>query len=419
MDGEAEVKEQELSSLDERRAELARIFGQEIRMEDPKWLSLMQEGVIVRLHVCRWRMTTRLVLDDLGLSNGEGEAVKDELIQLGEKLLMPAEIVRKLNSLEAQGRMCLARHGFSTYWGVLVPASAYEVWKKENEDLAAQYMGVKQTVVDDLERLRAELAESYEDAARTAYRRAKKLDPASMKRAQVYQEAAYVRKFVKRVLALIPDVNTINTSFSWQAEITYVPLPSLLAQEQAQAENIRADAVQKRAEAGAWAAMNADVLAQARAEKAERIDGFLADVAKQLRSMVFDVCADVLASIKKNDGKLLGRSSTQLKNLCTQVERLNFYGDKDIEDSLNTVKGMLNAGSDVRDAGEIAGALADIATITRSSLLSLGEAPRMPKLVGVAEVPTFEDVRRARRSLKLDAVEIEPVETGERKEREL
>ena len=45
--------------------------------------------------------------------------------------------------------------------------------------------------------------------------------------------------------------------------------------------------------------MNAEVTAKARHKKQQMIDGFLSDLVKQLRSMIYEVTTDILATCRR------------------------------------------------------------------------------------------------------------------------
>lgn len=77
-----------MSKLQTDREKLAQILGQDVKLVEPRWLSLMRQGVVVELHIRRWRAKSRLTLDDLGLPNtdatdySEGEVMVLAAMQL-------------------------------------------------------------------------------------------------------------------------------------------------------------------------------------------------------------------------------------------------------------------------------------------------------------------------------------------------
>lgn len=444
-------------------AEVAAALGvspDELRTEQPMWLRLMQEGVIVRLHISRWRATTRLAWADLGLSGPDiaepadrrdtsgGNAAQRasgsesmspaaepslalaELMHLGEKRLLPKKTYDALNNLESSARKALERSAFRTYWGYFLPTGAYADWKKLNDEYAARYTELRDDLVTRYDEIMAELRREYRKAARTAYRRMKLLDPNQMSLKEWSDEAAFVDAFTAGVLANVPGKEEIRESFSFEAELSFVPLPGLLAEETAHQQRVAAERQREalleqleqarlvgelsseqlkarreeeviRRMADAKLAMQADVLRRAAERKSELVDGFLTSLVGQLRGLVYEVSTDVLASLEKNrdangEAVLVGKSASQLRNLLEQVERLNIYNDADIEATMDRLRGLLgDAGK--RDAGELQTQLRAIATISRATLLGIGERPRSARLLGVEDEPTPAMIRTARR----------------------
>ena len=78
-----------------------------------------------------------------------------------------------------------------------------------------------------------------------------------------------------------------------------------------------------------------DVFRSARQQKEALIEGFLTTLAAQLRRIFYNAATDVLDALEKpgnwqREG-LHPRSVGRLKALVEQVNRLNFFGDRDME----------------------------------------------------------------------------------------
>jgi hypothetical protein len=390
-----------MSTSQEVRENLAQVLGEEaaaLRVENPRWVELMKEGVIVGLSIGRWRAKTRLSWSDLGIElDGEEDKELASIIDLGHKKLLPGDMLRELDAIESTARKQLEKFAYKTHWGWFVPVTAYGQWKEKNQEQRARYFAKRDELVRDYDELVASVLAGYRLAARGAYRRLLALHPEAVSR---YSEAEFVSLFVATIKEHLPSAVTIRESFYFDVSLSYVPLPSMLAADAAEAERIDRE---RREEAGKdWLVreMNRDVLAQARAEKERLIDGFLRDVVVQLRSMVYEASVDVLAAIQKND-RLPPRSVVQLNNLITQVKNLNFYGDVEIEEMVNRVNRALVVGAEDRSVGQIADNLRDIATVMRASLIGLGERPRAARNLGLADNPAGEELVRARRRLDL------------------
>lgn len=412
------------TALDRAKDELARILDvNNLKTTNPRWLTLMREGVIVKLHVRRWRAKSRLDLTDLGLPS-EADDLIGNLLNLGDKRLLPKDLAAKLEAIESAGRKALERNGYSTFWGTFVPASNFEAWKAENDIHRQRYLDARNGLRDAYSDIIAQLTDAYRGAARAAFRRAKALDPRSMTRQDLLDETLFVTTFVRRITAQIPTESQIFDSFGWEEEYTYIPLPSLLAEDAAEKERIQAErALQRqreeltrndlwrtieiqneadRARRDALARMNDQVTAEARKKKQEMIDTFLADLVKQLRTTIYEATTDILATMQRNDGKLHPRSVVQLRNLITQVGQMNFFGDTETTRMIDQVRAVFDKRPETRNVEDLRTALRDVAIITRASLLDLGEQPRASRLVGDNDT-TPTEIAIARRRLDLDS----------------
>lgn len=417
----------EIDPLAKAHEYLARSLGldpKDIKMISADWGSLMKSGVLVKMHVSRWRAKAQLDLSDLGLYDQDGDSDLDDLIRLGEKLLAPPDLLKQLDSVEQQARDLPKKFGFQTYWGVFIPATAYEAWKAEDAIKKASYFALREKMIDNWEANIDQMMITYRRAAQNAYRRAKALTPEAMTLDERLDENIFVNRFLGRLIDKLPSKAQVHGSFAYKAELSFIPLPDLIAEQTAQAtiyyeqaETARAEERQKRRaiseRSEAEARMMQDIINQAKAEKQEMIDGFMSDIAGQLRTMIYDATTEILANIERN-GFLQPRSVVQLKGLIDRLNMLNFYGDSDIDRMIGKLKGIIDQDTDARQqsvkAGQTQAALADIATVTRATLLSLGQSPRSPKgttlaRLGIDESPAPDLVRSARSRLQMIAAD--------------
>lgn len=411
-------------TLERDKQELARILGAaNIRTEAPRWLSLMREGVVIKLHVRRWRAKCRLDADDLGLPKEDDDLIGD-LLELGDKRLLPLDLAKQLEAIESAGRKALERNGYATYWGVFVPATNFAQWQAENETHKRRYFEAREQIVSEYDSILAQLTDAYRGAARVAFRRARALTPDGMTRQDLIDEFYFVDHFVRRIRSLIPSASEIERSFAWEEEYSYIPLPSLLAEDLREKERIERERERERMEAELardelWkeiairdeadrerrqklARMNDEVVAEARRKKQQLIDTFLKDVVVQLRTTIYEATTDVLKTMQKNQGKLHPRSVVQLKNLIEQIGSLNFFGDEESSRMIARVRDTFERRPEARNVEDIRSALEDVAIVTRASLIDLGETPRASALLGDPEATGPEELALARRRLDLD-----------------
>lgn len=430
-----------------------------IKIMRPQWANLMREGVLIRLHIRRWRARTRLTLKDLGIAlTEEEEKSAGDMLQLGVKKLLPAKIMKKADAIENRARRELERLSFRTHWGFFVPVTSYAELREVMDECEAEYMTVCQQIVDNYDKVVEQVKREYRRMGGSTYGRLRKLNPKSLLKPglpssadanderNLIEVADYVTDFVKRIESHIPTAEQIKDSFSFGIELFYIPLPDLLAEEEAAArliqerattaaaeeaarrdlireqkrlEQYKLDAERQREYAQTRAAESAaaakermmrdmyqDVIAQARRQKEHLIDGFLADIQGQLTSTIYDACTSVLGYIA-DEGKLHPRKVVQLKKMIEQVKALNFFEDQDAEAMIRRVQAEMNKPNADRDLGELEEKLRDIAIITRQTLIGIGETPRSARDMGVPDMVTSVELRGARQRLGLADVTVD------------
>lgn len=421
-----------MSAVQNAIAELARILGEPpeaIHADNPRWLQLLQEGVIVRLTLRRWRARTTLDLErDLGLpANGENYG---ELIALGRKFLLPKSILATLDSIDSAARQNLRKYGYETYWGVFIPITSYSAWKQKDAEYQRKYFEICEHIVQYYDDMLAAHLGQFEAAARAAWRRfrtlKKEVDGCTEGESDfALDENVFVERYVARLRALVPSAEEIRASFAYEVHLSYVPLPSILAQDTRQAAWIQAErevaeyVERTRTEMRqAWSeaeraidayrreqmeAVRRDVLAAAQKEKEKLIDNFVVDIARQLRALVYDTVVSAYETTARRHA-LHGRTVTQLRLLIEQVQRLNFFNDRELDAMIERIRGLIgnNEAAD-RDDTEIKNALRDIALVLKASLLALGDEERGARATGyLPAMVSPQELRRARRALNLD-----------------
>lgn len=409
-------------TLEQSKIDLADIMGEspdKISLIRTDWNNFMKQGVIIKLHIRRWRAKARLDLDDLGLHD-TSPSEADELIQLGEKYLMPQRIIRELDSIETSARANIEKYSFETYWGRFIPAKAYQSWKAENEIWKARYFALRDRIEEEYYSNQTELLTAYRKTAALAYQRMKALTPDKMSNYELLDQEYFINRFIDKISRLIPNRYEIYKSFGYEEELNYIPLPYMIEEEQIALELARSEAqtilaADKAKRAGIEQAietksvMEMDILKATMDKKAELIDGFLTDIQSQIRSLINEATMGVLASIKRN-GNLQPRSIVQLQTLINNIGYLNFWGDKDADRIIAKLEFILQQKAEARRDGidSIEKTLIDIATITRGTLQAIGETPRSPKgttlqALGLIDQPQPEMIRQARQRLEIES----------------
>lgn len=376
------------TTVKQTKAVLASALGvdeREIKTAPSRWLELLKEGVVVKVHMGRWRARTSLGFDDLGLHlNGEAK-LYDDLIVLGSKLLLDKETEKALVSIESQARQTPGKYGFETSFGVFIPATAYQPFMAEMEALKARWFERADYLAANYASVIEPHLDKFSEAARVAYRRANRLQAGIDLDYRYLPEDQYVDRFMTRIRSLIPTPDSIRRSFTFEVELTFVPLPSMIAADEAEADRVRVEAIMdrealegERKRQAMIDAMNEDVLRQAREQKEKLVTGFVADVAGQLRSLVYEALSDVQRSLDRN-GKLHSRSVVQVRNLVEQLERLNFIGDRDIEQAIARMRQIVDQPAEQRELADVSATIRELRAMTRRQLAALGQESRIAR----------------------------------------
>lgn len=377
-------------------------------------LRLMEGGVIVDIDIHRWTGTRRLLPEELGIKG----KTRSKAIRLGEKLLMPPTIYRTANSLTTQLRTNLERNSFRTVWGRWIPATAYSKWKTRHDELAKEYEEIGDLLAANLPQIIeggtgawGELRRLYAEHARAAWCRINHypVEDSNLERCP----ASFVDRYIEAIFQYMPSPDEIRESFRVVAKINFIPLPSMLTEdkvrsqrlwEQAEADR-QADAKRREAQEQ----MEADVRNHYFAQKREMIDEFLTGVAGEVYSKMYDVSSRALATMSKNQGKLLEPTLRQLRSLVEWGEAMNVADHEELGQALDKLRGMIERSSEHRKPEDIEQQLKAMGTVARSVLVDLNIQPEVADsklsvqardaVLGIGSRLSRADVAKARETL--------------------
>ena len=419
------------NTLERERARVAQELGEaadRVEVARPDWQTMMRHGVLVRLHLRRFRFRAKVNFEDLGLPEpGEDERKQfDEVMTLGVKMLLPARLLKQLDAIDSGARKHLDKWSRKTHWGDFVPVDAYGEWKTGNDVFEQRYLGVRDEIYLDFDKILKELREVYRAQGVKAYARLRNLRPSllRLRTGRTLTEAEFVSRFVNRVVEAIPDRQTIHDSFAYETELSYIPLPSLLEQDLLERERI---AAQRRAEeeeerlremelSAAQRAlrerermlqrMNEDVVREARAQQEQLAQEFLRGADAQMHAAICETLTNAVESIEKNDGRLVGKVAEQLRNMVDYAAAMNFTGNEIIAGQIAEVRALMEQPK--RDAKQVEQLLRRLAAANKQQLRDM-EAPARSKrsdlfaVLGTDaddEVPQLRANGRGRRTLE-------------------
>ena len=399
------------SSEERRRSVVADVLG-ERSFESINWKRLMQDGVLVRLHVRRCRFATQLTLEDMGV-RVEDDAVRQKLsrwLVLGEKRLLPETYMKALARIESSARYVLKERAFRTELGSFVPSTAYITWKEITQSLKDQYFRLRDEILSRHRELVRQVLAEYEVIASDTYERLRGSHPEYLTETR----EQFVASYCDRIASQIPTPERIRDTFDFNYILVDglsqlgVSLPEALPQNRN--ENLSSDSITTlRPEMDERERQRALLENDLRAHAQERVntalDSFLSSVVGQLRTLIYDASCDVLATLqRRSDESFAPQSVKQLTHLLTQVRALNFYGDIEIERMMDQITAIVEQTPEERrhSLGDIGQTLRSIATVTRSTLMDLDADPRSARELAIADFPSPSAVRQARAELGLE-----------------
>jgi hypothetical protein len=380
-----------VDDLAARLQEEPEVLRRRLTVISDRWADLMTQGILVDLDIGRPRIKTRLSPEDLGLVfDGSADAARQELLKLGDKLLLLASDVRALESLENQARQALEQASYKTIWGRFVPCTGYAQWKEEDEGIQREYRALGERIAAGRQEWFPILLQEYRRLAEGIW------NQIAASGGRVSSREVFISRFLTEIECRIPTDEAIRKGFSYEMRLSYIPLPSQVAQDALEADRVDHEreaasarhqveiaALQEREEQlhDMQQEMQRDYVAQLRQQKTEMIDGFMRDLLAQLMGLVHELSTNVAGSLDRN-GRLVGRSSKQLETLFSRVQALNFFHDADLDREIEALRQQVHKPPKERSQAEIAANLQRLREMSREVLAALGEGmPRVRKVI--------------------------------------
>lgn len=388
-------------------------------------LRLMEGGVIVDIDIHSWTGFKRLLPRELGIGD---KRARSRAIKLGEKLLIPPTIKRQFNSLISQLRQNLDRRSIRTVWGRWVPATAYKEWKGRHDQLVKEYLEVAEALASNLDKVLSmsngtwgELRSLYAGHARAAWCRLNHLpvDDANLEMCP----GRFVEEYIEKIFAHMPTADEIRDRFLIEVKISYIPLPSMLEEDRARSQRVWEKAAEEReADARkrqAQEAMEADIRAHYESQRREMVDGFLSDLAGQVYSKLYDVTTRAIATMGKNQGKLLEPTLRQLQGLVKWARMMDVCDDQQVQTAIADLQGLINRSAADRSGEDVMAQLKAMGTVARSALVDLNIQPSVEDgklsiaqrdaVLGIGTRLSRAEVAKAREKLGTADVEELPI----------
>jgi hypothetical protein len=281
------------------------------------------DGILMQIHVSFWSGARILRPEDLGLKPEQVATA----YKLGRKMLIPEEVIRNFRRIEGQARRLIEEKSYEFPFGNarFVPRRVFAKVTTKLEDLKAEYMALVDDLVAKYDQYRQEILPVYEEAADNAFLTS---TPAIMEGSldtydREADRAAFKAQFLARLNSYYPPVESLKARFSLVWDVYEIAAPQL---RDTSSEAV-IESIEEREKS----------IVAARAQMQNKIEGFVGDVVKVLRTEATEVCSRIATAIK--EGRVI-RSTTvnSLKNFIEKFKDMNFVGDKTIEAQLDAIQ---------------------------------------------------------------------------------
>jgi len=277
--------------------------------------NIFTDGVLVDLNIRKWTAERALQPEDLGL---KPDAVP-KAFKLGQKALVPREVIAQFNNLDYQARHTLTTYSYPFAFGNarFVPKKVFNEFIKKLEEISKEYANLANDFVSKYENYKIDMRPNYVQAAHVAYARFAKMS------GYMGDEDEFVNNFLARVDTYYPPVKELREKFSLEYVVYQMAMPDL---SQATVDDVVSE--EGKAE------LVKDVYKSALYEK---VHAYVDDIVSQLRGKADDVLS--LFKNNLNEGKRISEASlNMIRNMISEYEKMDIIGDISFLDKMKAFK---------------------------------------------------------------------------------
>jgi len=273
---------------------------------NPLLQSLTREGVLINVSVRYWRAHKKLRAEDLGL---EPDKVSDRLISLGHKRLLPKEATATLALVESRAHALVEANTFPFLNGLahFVPNAKLGEVTSRLKGLETEFWAAKNQFVSQYGKLR--------DAALVEWR------------TMAGNLSDNPARVVAAIEAAFPPAPTLERKFGFDTQLFQIAVPERLGLDMlaiGDQENLVAARQQAAREAAT--------------KIREQTQSFIAECVTSLRAQTAQLCGDMLQSIRTGENGVHQKTLNRLIRFIEQFKQMNFVGDVEMEQQLETVR---------------------------------------------------------------------------------
>lgn len=281
------------------------------------------DGVLVDVDVSFWSGAKALTAEDLGLQD---EDIADAY-KLGKKMLVPAEVIREFRHIESKARRTVEGNSFPFPIGNarFVPKKKFDEVLNTLKECQVNYYELANKLVENYEQYREQMIPVYKEAAENAFIQQ---IPAGIQTFSMEdredRKQQFVEQFLQRIRSYYPTAEQARAKFSLNWNLYEITFPR--GMDEADGEELALNAEKRRI-----------AEAEYRAQIREKMSGFVSEVVSGLRQEAVEICNRIIGNIQ--DGKIIkGQTTNSLRNFVDRFKDLNFVGDTQVEQQLESLK---------------------------------------------------------------------------------
>jgi len=277
---------------------------------------IFTDGNLVDINVSMWTAKKMLTPEDLGLSQTDISSA----FTLGNKTLIPADVIAELKSLENKARSTLLEYSFKfTFGGArFIPKKRFMEFVEAIDKIIDRF----DTKADDLAKnymtYRRDMRSEYVTAAHEAFARATSLCVGFD-----MDENEFVNMFLERIEQSYPKIEDLRKKFHMEYSVFQVALPDI---SQASYEDILEEDGKIKMMQEAY-----------RKSLYNKVNSFVESCTNEMRSKATEVLTRFSEGL--GEGKRINEGSlNSIKKMIDEYEKMDFVGDKVFLDHLKMFK---------------------------------------------------------------------------------
>ena len=284
--------------------------------------NIFHDGLLIDVDVRFWSAAISLEAKDLGL---EEKDIADSF-KLGKKMLIPHEVIKAFRTVEGQARYVVESNSFKFPIGnaYFVPRKRFSKVLDKLKECQEAYGKLLDDLVIQYEAYRQQMIPVYQEAAQTAFiNQLPQTTTFGPDYDQDADKAEFTKTFLDRIQAHYPSVETLRERFSLTWNVYEIAVPRMRKADEGKV--VEDEEMRKLAEQ------------DYRSQIHTKINGFVSEVVSVLRTETVDLCSKIMTNIE--DGKVIrSKTITSLRGFIDRFSDLNFVGDVQVEQQLETIR---------------------------------------------------------------------------------